>query len=105
MIRRPPRSTRTDTLCPHTTLFRSHQHPVRCDHCKTKRQRRLAYLLKDAETSEVLQVGSSCLQDFTGVDPAAVLFLAQLYKVVSVVDYSDGFEDSRSEEPRLNSSH
>src|SRR3546814_768127 len=30
MIRRPPRSTRTDTLCPYTTLFRSrgHQHPV-----------------------------------------------------------------------------
>src|SRR3546814_4129007 len=24
MIRRPPRSTRTDTLFPHTTLFRSH---------------------------------------------------------------------------------
>src|SRR3546814_14419579 len=23
MIRRPPRSTLTDTLCPHTTLFRS----------------------------------------------------------------------------------
>src|SRR3546814_9808392 len=23
MIRRPPRATRTDTLCPHTTLFRS----------------------------------------------------------------------------------
>src|SRR3546814_9313639 len=25
MIRRPPRSTRTDTLCPYTTLFRSSQ--------------------------------------------------------------------------------
>src|SRR3546814_14678176 len=24
MLRRPPRSTRTDTLCPYTTLFRSH---------------------------------------------------------------------------------
>src|SRR3546814_3577455 len=24
MIRRPPRSTRTDTLCPYTTLCRSH---------------------------------------------------------------------------------
>src|SRR3546814_18962466 len=23
MVRRPPRSTRTDTLCPYTTLFRS----------------------------------------------------------------------------------
>src|SRR3546814_4083097 len=26
MIRRPPRSTRTDTLVPYTTLFRSTQH-------------------------------------------------------------------------------
>src|SRR3546814_10042210 len=30
MIRRPPRSTRTDTLFPYTTLFRSHgQHACR----------------------------------------------------------------------------
>src|SRR3546814_8523726 len=27
MIRRPPRSTRTDTLFPYTTLFRSHGSP------------------------------------------------------------------------------
>src|SRR3546814_14884037 len=27
MIRPPPRSTRTDTLFPYTTLFRSHPHP------------------------------------------------------------------------------
>src|SRR3546814_4289205 len=27
MIRRPPRATRTDTLFPYTTLFRSHQLP------------------------------------------------------------------------------
>src|SRR3546814_9918829 len=39
MIRRPPRSTRTDTLCPYTPLFRS-----RCDIApftrRTGRQRR-----------------------------------------------------------------
>src|SRR3546814_4968865 len=29
MIRRPPRSTRTDTLFPYTTLFRSHGHQQR----------------------------------------------------------------------------
>src|SRR3546814_7102236 len=29
MIRRPPRSTRTDTLFPYTTLFRSLRHRVR----------------------------------------------------------------------------
>src|SRR3546814_11251814 len=28
MIRRPPRSTRTDTLFPYTTLFRSHGVPI-----------------------------------------------------------------------------
>src|SRR3546814_6832189 len=28
MIRRPPRSTRTDTLFPYTTLFRSRAHPA-----------------------------------------------------------------------------
>src|SRR3546814_7762235 len=31
MIRRPPRSTRTDTLFPYTTLFRSHRHRLRRD--------------------------------------------------------------------------
>src|SRR3546814_11165419 len=32
MIRRPPRSTRTDTLCPYTTLFRSIccNEPLKC---------------------------------------------------------------------------
>src|SRR3546814_6180832 len=32
MIRRPPCSTRTDTLLPYTTLFRSPPAPGRCDH-------------------------------------------------------------------------
>src|SRR3546814_5606499 len=31
MIRGPPRSTRTDTLCPYTTLFRSLQADFRLD--------------------------------------------------------------------------
>src|SRR3546814_2926535 len=31
MIRRPPRSTRTDTLFPYTTLFRSRRHPHRTE--------------------------------------------------------------------------
>src|SRR3546814_9616653 len=38
MIRRPPRSTRTDTLFPYTTLFRSAHHPPvtrsRYAHCR-----------------------------------------------------------------------
>src|SRR3546814_1910271 len=45
MIRRPPRSTRTDTLFPYTTLFRSTRsrapsgrpHPSHCDRPRTER--------------------------------------------------------------------
>src|SRR3546814_7278482 len=32
MMRRPPRSTRTDTLCPYTTLFRSPRRRGRIEH-------------------------------------------------------------------------
>src|SRR3546814_3190701 len=35
MIRRPPRSTRTDTLFPYTTLFRSRQAPY-ADHARDR---------------------------------------------------------------------
>src|SRR3546814_2990584 len=44
MIRRPPRSTRTDTLFPYTTLFRSHsgslaEITVKCRYLFTRRRR------------------------------------------------------------------
>src|SRR3546814_6557966 len=38
MIRRPPRSTRTDTLFPYTTLFRSHHHPPADRQCSEIRR-------------------------------------------------------------------
>src|SRR3546814_13763664 len=41
MIRRPPRSTRTDTLFPYTTLFRSDRH-VDAHHAHFDRTRELA---------------------------------------------------------------
>src|SRR3546814_7276388 len=41
MIRRPPRSTRTDTLCPYTTLFRSQEHG-NADQYKAELEKRLA---------------------------------------------------------------
>src|SRR6056297_1622757 len=38
MRRRPPRSTRTDTLFPYTTLFRSGRPAVRCPHLRRDRR-------------------------------------------------------------------
>src|SRR3546814_2093659 len=42
MIRRPPRSTRTDTLFPYTTLFRSDESPVPAMNGKWRTTCRLA---------------------------------------------------------------
>src|SRR3546814_11267357 len=57
MIRRPPRSTRTDTLFPYTTLFRSvsRQGSVDCRH---------VVVWRDAD----LGAGETCRVDQRGVD-------------------------------------
>src|SRR3546814_11162349 len=43
MTRRPPRSTRTDTLFPYTTLFRSLRHRNRLDDIRPGLRQRLAF--------------------------------------------------------------
>jgi len=73
---------------------------LNCDHCQTKRQRKETYILRDLASGESKQVGSSCLEDYTGVNPSAVLFLAQLntfYRDNSDLDsWGDGFGGGRS---------
>src|SRR3546814_632988 len=49
MIRRPPRSTRTDTLFPYTTLFRSTEPATRVGPCSA--QRSTSGLLKSSRAS------------------------------------------------------
>jgi len=71
-------------------LEKFHDCHIECEHCKTHRQRKLSYVLKDGDNLK--QVGSSCLEDFTGIDPAAALFMAKMYDFVKVVDCSEDFE-------------
>lgn len=60
--------------------------PITCEHCQKKRSRSTSYLLRDVDSGAYMQVGKSCLKDFTGVDPAVALFLAQMSTVVSGAD-------------------
>ena len=55
--------------------------PMVCEHCGKNRRRKLGYLLRDAGGA-FKRVGSNCLRDFTGVDPAVVLFLARFQTLV-----------------------
>src|SRR3546814_3147904 len=58
MIRRPPRSTRTDTLFPYTTLFRS---PQQCAGLMT-------VLHREGKPNQIMQVA----ERFGALDPSAL---------------------------------
>src|SRR3546814_3508104 len=56
MIRRPPRSTRTDTLFPYTTLFRSRSSACRPSwRCSTPRSPMSAWAIRSEEHTSELQ--------------------------------------------------
>lgn len=66
------------------------QHKLHCQHCNAKRTRKEGFLLR-GEDARYMQVGTSCLKDFTGIDPAAALFLAQMWTMVR--DYDADFDE------------
>ena len=61
---------------------------ITCEHCKTVRNRKDSYVLRDA-SGGYIQVGTACLKDFTGHDPAAVLFIARLHQSFSMFSEDD----------------
>src|SRR3546814_2168687 len=65
MIRRPPRSTRTDTLFPYTTLFRSRARvrPAERPQMKPKHQRLVLLLLAVAAIIGAALLALSALQE------------------------------------------
>src|SRR3546814_20055035 len=76
MILRPPRSTRTDTLFPYTTLFRSLVHPHRS--CPARHDERLIQLSGPAPARNVafreVQDGVSPLRRLRGAEGARHAF-------------------------------
>src|SRR3546814_20536547 len=97
MIRRPPRSTRTDTLFPYTTLFRSTSAKCTLDHAQLST---LTWLLDNGiYTVETLQEYFESV-DRSRMDAAAVtqLCIAHGYRPTE-----KALADRKS--TRLNSSH
>lgn len=45
-----------------------------CEHCGVKRERHDTYVCRHRETRAVVQVGSTCLQKFSGSDPRAAIY-------------------------------
>ena len=86
--------TVTDVEADHKAVREHSDGQLRCEHCNTKRARKEGFLLRGGDASYKL-VGTSCLQDFTGIDPAAALFLAQMSHFIrDCDDLMDDYERS-----------
>src|SRR3546814_19641735 len=88
MRRRPPRSTRTDTLFPYTTLFRSRLlRPVEARHHRVE-------LLADLEAFRTLLVAVAA--EIGALDEAGRAVLARLHFEARIADFEHGDGDDRA---------
>src|SRR3546814_7893210 len=90
MIRRPPRSTRTDTLFPYTTLFRSHVGDM-------EQAVDAAQVDKGAVIGDVLHRAFDDLAFFEVLDQARTLFGARFFQDCAA-RHDDVAAAARSEE-------
>lgn len=66
--------------------LRFRHHSLQCEHCNTDRRRNSTFVLIDDDTGALKEVGNNCLADFTGVDPARMLFLAKMFRSVRLLE-------------------
>ena len=51
---------------------------IHCDHCGSHRFRTHSMLMRNVDTGEYKEVGSTCVRDFFGHDPKGLLWMSQL---------------------------
>src|SRR3546814_13236920 len=103
MLRRPPRSTRTDTLCPYTLLFRSRvaweaaatlcRHRTRCPSAR----RRSVHVRHDVHAAHVprhSQCAELCRMDLSAGLARAVPLLQKAPTVRAVAKWNLGRNDA-----------
>jgi hypothetical protein len=76
-----------------------------CEHCKTRRRRKQIFILHNEEKGETVKVGSTCLEDFTGHNPAGLLLLASrwedLRQDIFYDDHEGGFYGTPHRDPLI----
>lgn len=72
-----------------------HNEPLRCDHCKENRYRVKYFFFREKKTGEIKCVGSTCCQEYFGIDVEQVLsgwdtFLGSVEELKEDEDYWGG---------------
>lgn len=69
-----------------------HRGPV-CDHCKLHRDRNQTIILRHDQSPAKVQVGTTCLKEYTGIDPAYALALAGWYQATGEAANTTRYEE------------
>ena len=64
---------------------------MRCDHCNTHRARKAVYICKH-DDGRIVSVGSTCLKEYTGIDPASVFSWALIHDIIGADDGGEGID-------------
>jgi hypothetical protein len=67
-----------------------------CEHCKTARRRNDVYAVRNLDNGEQLQVGRTCLRDYLGVDPAAIIHRFALFRGAMELEDEYSFGSSKA---------
>jgi len=62
-----------------------------CDHCHTNRKRNFTFVLQNQSTKEFIQLGSSCVKDYLGIDPEVFLYQSELSLFTKEPNFDDPF--------------
>lgn len=63
-----------------------------CNHCNTYRNRKETYLVKNIHTNKYLQVGKSCLKEYTSMSlEVLAMYLEYTDNIVKSIEYTDEF--------------
>src|SRR3546814_13993858 len=90
MLRRPPRSTRTDTLFPYTTLFRSDEDRGAAYHPRHDRRHLGADFLGKLRTMLALEFDLQALRRGLGIVPHGELEAPSVGReILGIVDHGD----------------
>src|SRR3546814_16373899 len=107
MIRRPPRSTRTDTLFPYTTLFRSHQRGTIFNVVTwlVHQKEMTARLMNRAGASRMIGIGfrrwkQANLAPMLALNPKRLIFVPDA-QAASRLELAPGDNLARTEERRV----
>ena len=61
--------------------------PAYCEHChKNIGTRKYTFMVRNDDTDEILQIGKSCLKDYTGINPSSILLPFAIYSYESLKD-------------------